>query len=165
MSMASDQMMSRKGWPGICSAAFIILLASSALLADVVPGRWEMVDGLDQGTAIVVILRAGDRIHCTFERSDEAELVLVTDSGRKRRVQKSAVSRVETFDGHPDSVLNGTLIGFGAGAGGFLAVHAAIVPLAAHDGPAALAIGGIGALVGLLIDNAVKKREVLYAEK
>lgn len=144
------------------TSAALAFLAGGFLYAQAVPGRWEKVDSLKPNSGIVITLKAGDRLEGTFKSSNPDSLTLNELSGGERVFPKSEIRKITSRETHDDPVANGTLIGFGAGAGGFLAVHAAIVPLQEHDAAQALACGGIGALVGLLIDKAVKKPETLY---
>lgn len=140
----------------------LVLVSQVGLMAAVVPGRWEKVDSQPPSTGLMLILKSGERINCFFKSSDPETLTVVDPVAGERRIPKSEVRKVESIQVVPDSVVNGILIGFGIGAGGYLAIHAPLADLQEHDFPAALAIGGIGALIGLLADKAVERPTVLY---
>ncbi len=158
----------------ILAAAAAMLLTAALLQAGAVPGRWEKVDALATGTAIVVTLKAGDRLEANFKSSSLTELVLSDDQGVERTMPKSAVLRVESGSQVSDRLANGAIIGAAVGCA---AAMVALAGYAAHvtaSGPiwggeatpyyvgAALVGSGAGALAGMGIDAASKSREVLY---
>jgi hypothetical protein len=150
---------------GFVTIVTLIILSLVSLNAAVVPGRWEKLETQAPNTVLIVVLQSGERITCFFKETASDSLTVVDPAGRERPIPKSEVSRVETSAEVSDSVVNGTLIGFGAGALGYLSVHAAIAPLETHDAAGAIIIGGIGALVGFLADKALENPEVLYISK
>ena len=146
----------------LISALAILMLVATTLAAQAVPGRWEKIDTLSPGKKIVVTLKAGDRMECVFKSSGPGELTLIDPDGIERRYPKSEVRKIVSREKYKDAVLDGTLIGFASGAGGYLAVHAPLAELQAHDFPAAIVFGAVGALVGYLVDKRHKGTEILY---
>ena len=150
------------------------LLAASALLADVVPGRWEKVAKLSQGETVIVTLKTDDRIEGRFQGLSEVALAIRTDPAEERIFRKEDIAMVLSGQAVEDSTLNGSLIGAAAGFGaGFLAVvaweksvTASGYRLAEENLAVALLGGGlgagVGALVGYLMDKSHKAHEVLY---
>ena len=145
-------------------------LASSTLQADVIPGRWEIVDSLEPGTPITVRLKEGDRIERSLKTVDTDALELIDSSGQVRTVPKSAVDKILGPAKEKDSNLNGTLWGLAIGGAGGTVVGAATSKRASNEGASAGAwtagfglIGaGIGALTGYLGDSVHKSRPVIY---
>jgi hypothetical protein len=150
----------------------IALLAVEIVQAAVVPGRWEKVGALRQGSEIVVHLRAGERIEGIFRGLDAKDLTLWSNESGDIRLERSQVGRVERL--LRDDNTNGTLVGLGVGLG-FGLVCGAIVdrsdvtigPLRIEDHGAASLLGGlagsgIGALIGYLADRSQNRSEVLY---
>ena len=154
------------------SRSFVSVIISLVLLttsgqAGVIPGRWEKVDAQSRTAGLQVLLKSGERINCFFKAADSDSLIVADPVAGERRLPKSAVVRVETIQDGRDTVADGTLIGFGAGAGGYLGIHAVACcsPNQAHDLWAALTFGGIGALVGFALDVVSRRSEVLYVAK
>lgn len=146
-----------------------LVLAGIPVRAEVIPGRWEKLEQQRRHTPLIVTLRAGDRLEATYQGATDDALLLRSFQGQGIQVPKNEVLRVEAVasDGVKDGVLWGMGLGF---AGGFLV---GLVACAADGGcrsepPAFVATvygaGGAaaGALTGLAIDAATKKREVLY---
>ena len=122
------------------SRTFVSVIISLVVLttsgqAGMIPGRWEKVDAQPRTAGLEVILKSGERINCFFKESDSDSLTIADPVAGERRLPKSAVARVETIQDARDTVADGTLIGFGAGAGGYLGIHAAACcsPNQAHD--------------------------------
>ena len=143
----------------------LTVLVTTSLRAQVVPGRWEKLDALQPGQQITVTLKSGDRIDADFQSSSPDEISLVTRSRRllaALKIPKADVEQVSSLEA--DSRLNGTLIGAGVGAAfgltGFATADSAKGPLI---GSAITA--GIGALIGLAIDIAHKRSEIVYKAK
>ena len=149
------------------SVIILIVLFSTAGQAGVIPGRWEKVDAQPRTAGLEVVLNSGERINCFFKGSDSDSLTIADPVEGERRLPKSAVARIETARDGRDTVADGTLIGFGAGAGGYLGLHTAAccAPDQAHDLWAALTFGGIGALVGFALDIVSRRPEVLYVAR
>ncbi|GAB4108095.1 MAG: hypothetical protein Kow001_03430 [Acidobacteriota bacterium] len=157
------------GWIARALLATTLLTMGVPVRAEVIPGRWEKLEQRRRHTPLIVTLRAGDRLDATYQGATEDALLLRSIQGQTIQVPKNEVLRVETVasDGVRDGVLWGMGLGF---AGGFLA---GLVACAADGGcrsepPAFVATvygaggAGAGALTGLAIDSAQKKREVLY---
>ncbi len=164
----------------IKSLPLFILISSSLLNAQVVPGRWEKVEAQKQGTVLTVIMKSGDRFDCTFEDLQMDTLVVETGAG-EQRIPKVDVQRLETLV--PDSVKDGTVKGvvIGAVALGVLGGVAGAFPCSGSSfcstdtderiqgalvvGSVGAAIGaGVGAAIGYGVDKAAdhKRPEVLY---
>ncbi|MFQ5741353.1 MAG: hypothetical protein ACE5JX_20335 [Acidobacteriota bacterium] len=142
----------------------IFVLATSALAAGVIPGRWEKVENLSPGTPVVVRLTAGDRVAGSFEAVSSDTVTLGRYQGGALQLAKDEIKAILGVERVTDNRLDGTLIGLGIGAGSYLGLHAVLccAPSEAHDAGAALFFGGIGALVGLLADHSVKGPEVYF---
>jgi hypothetical protein len=140
-----------------------LLLLSSHLRAQTIPGRWDMVDALNHGTPIVVILKAGDRIECSFKSSSLRDITFIDEQGIERKVPKAEVEVIETAEKIRDGLANGTLIGAVIGAGTGFAYEASYWD---WDESGAIAIpfvaAIIGAAVGAGVDGLLKKPKVLY---
>lgn len=152
------------------SVFLCLILVSSELHADVIPGRWDKVDSQVTGTDIIIRLKAGDWIECVFNQADPDYLVVRDQKSVEHKIRKMDVARVETPAHATRSRSRGALIGalagaapmagfgvlLGRGFGGHasdMAVGAAIFG----------AIGaGIGALVGGAIGIARIEIETLY---
>lgn len=149
-------------------------LAGSIALAEVVPGHWEKVEALAEGSELRVIPFGQEAVFCRFQ-GFEADMLVVTDgSGVYLRIPRGAVDRIETAEAVRDSRRNGALIGAGAGfAAGFIGM-AAFNANETASGPIwdGEAIGyyvsagilgmGVGAAAGYAIDAAVENQEILY---
>ena len=158
----------------IASMAVAFLLAFSTAQAGVIPDRWEKVERLATGTAVIVKLREGERLEGSFNGIGLEDVSLIDLSGDVRRLPRSAVVKIETAAVVHDGLRNGILIGALTGvAGGIVSIvgfaHATTSgPVywdedgAAYLFGAALVGGGIGAATGAIVDSAIKHHEVLY---
>ena len=147
----------------------IFALASNTLQADVIPGRWEIVDSLEPGTPITVRLKEGDRIECSLKTVDSEALELIDVTGQEITIPKSAVKQILGPAKEKDSNLNGTLWGLAIGGAGGAVLGAATKEsldsgASASSYIAAVAIigAGLGALTGYTVDYSLKNRPVLY---
>jgi len=114
----------------IASILTIAFLTINSLTAGVVPGRWEKVESLKEGTRILVEIKSGNRLEGAFKRVSPQELTIIDPGGSDRQVPKTAVARIVTAEKVKDGLTNGMLIGMGVGTG--IAV-----------GAVALATGGV----------------------
>jgi hypothetical protein len=158
----------------IVSAIAAVLLAITAAQAGVIPDRWEKLEALPSGTAVIVKLRGGERLESAFNTIGPEEISFIEPNGKERRLPRSAVLRIETAAVVRDRLCNGTLIGALIGvAGGITSI--VLYANAKTNGPvywdedggaylfgAALVGGGIGAATGAIVDAAVKHHEMLY---
>jgi hypothetical protein len=150
----------------IFSILTIGFLTIGSLKAAVVPGRWEKVEDLQEGTQIVVELTSGDRLEGAFGRVTPQELTIIEPDGSDRKVPKTAVAKIETAEKVKDGLTNGMLIGMGVGAG--LGVAAAVIAtggVSEECTACGLAIfsgfaGGWG--IGTAIDAMHRSPEMLY---
>ena len=142
-----------------------ILTASIVLIAPALAVAQEPVTSFDQ---LGMRLKPGDRIWVTDAKGREVE-------GRIERVWADALT-VETEppstfpardvslirEARPDSLRNGTLIGLGVGGGlaaawclGAATSHSPSVSAGAECAEGLIVFGGLGTLLGLVIDAAV----------
>ena len=153
-----------------CIIAFaIFMLASSTLQAEVIPGRWEIVDSLESGTPITVRLKEGDRIECSLKTVNSEALELIDATDQVITIPKSAVDKILGQAKEKDSNLNGTLWGLAIGGAGGAVLGAATkqkldAGSSASSYTAVLAMigAGIGALTGYTVDYSLKSRPVIY---
>ena len=93
------------------------MLATATLEAGVIPGRWEKVEALEEGTRIVVEIKSGDRLEGAFKRVSPQELTIIDPGGSDRQVPKTTVAKIVTAEKVKDGLTNGMLIGMGVGTG------------------------------------------------
>ena len=106
----------------LVSILVVVFLMNSCLYAGVVPGRWEKVEALKQGSIIVVTLDNGDILLGEFAIL-EVESIRMTVDDQEREHPKSAVSKISQIEmgwsrkkkaGIGAAI--GSAIGFGLGA-------------------------------------------------
>jgi hypothetical protein len=140
-------------------------LMPSDRIPGVIPGSWERVQGLRSGSPLIVTLKTGDRLKGAFKALAPGALTLTDSAGKEFSVPRS---EVETITAQvKDDVANGALIGAGIGVGAALAVLASVgsrdgyvLPSAKWGAP--LLLSGIGSLVGILVDRAQNRKELLF---
>ena len=148
-----------------------LLLMNSWLCAGVVPGRWEKVEGLEQGSTIIVTLVTGDTVQGEFNCLKVGSLRMTVDT-QEQEFPKSAVSRISQLEmgwSRKKRVGICGLIGFAAGfalgcAGAANAADQDNMP-AGETIKCGFAIGGVGAGIGAAIGSAQKpkpKEIVIY---
>ncbi len=139
----------------------ILLVLTTSLQAQVIPGRWEKLDSQPAGKQIIVTLKAGDRLECALKESEADDLIVVTLTRSELKIAKSEVRKVETEDGIRNGVLIGAAVGF---AGPVIVTFASGVDRT--EVPLGFAIGvigaGVGAAVGYPLDKKRKGTRVLY---
>ena len=149
---------------------FVVLNATPAL-GGVVPGRWEKLESLPQGTELEVRLHSKERLEGRLLTVEAEELVLDRKEGDELRLPKSQIAKVTSRDridrdSTKDGLLWGTLVGAAVG------LPWLIWGLSYEGGESddARAIGtgiclmsvGIGAGVGFAADMARKGHKVYY---
>jgi hypothetical protein len=123
----------------------------------------EDLAGLVKSEATVIVTDMKDRrVTGALIAVDHDSIALVLD-GRTVTFARSEVAAVRMVDG----LLNGGLIGAGAGAGAALGILAMVGSTDGYVLPSAkvgapVMLSGIGALVGLLVDRAHDGGSVLY---
>lgn len=149
--------------------AFVILsgLVFELLLAGVIPGRWEKVDALPEGSEVVLTMRSGERIRGALQNSSSDVLEIADPTEGERRVLKTDVLRVLHPPEQKDNTWDGAAIGAGVGFGlGFMIGGSAVKEGDETFGVGALVFGPVGAGVGLLLgymfDSSRPKPDVLY---
>jgi len=151
--------------------SFVAILISAYVQAAVIPGRWEKVEALNEGTKLVVILDSKERLEGRLLSAESSDLVLDPDEGERLTLPKSQILKVTSQDRtENDSVSNGLLWGTVVGAA--VGVPWLIWGLSYQGGESddARAIGtgiclmsvGVGAGVGLAADAVRKSHEVYY---
>jgi hypothetical protein len=162
----------------LISTALTILLTVATVQAEVVAGRWEKVQALPPGSAIIVSLVGGERFECTFNKIESDEILFNELNGKERRIPKGLILKIESaavvHDRLRNGILIGTLVGAAVGITGMVAYGNSTtngpVGWGDEEGPAyllgsALVGGGIGAATGAIIDASIKHREVFYRAK
>ena len=160
--------------PKFITAFATLLLLTTAVQAEVIPGRWEMVDSLEPGTPIVIKLKTGDRMECSFKESSPKEISFIDESGNEKKVPKAEILGIESTEKTGDGLKNGAWIGAGLGAvGGIVSLYVYADSVTA-SGPiwgdesagifvaAGLVGAGIGALAGVAVDASIKRNEIFY---
>ncbi len=149
------------------SVVALVVFLTTSLQAGVIPGRWEKLDSQPPGKQIIVTLKIGDRLECDFQSSGPDDLTVTDQSGTERKVPKSEVQTIISAEKTGDSVLNGTLIGAGAGAAISL-IPIMLAAIQSDGGWDVETMGifgaaiGVGAGMGAGIDALHRRPEVLY---
>lgn len=156
----------------IKSLPLVVLISSSLLNAQVIPGRWEKVEAQKQGTELILILHSGEQVYGLLEEVTHDTVIVIEEGGGQMSITKSSIHQVETT--RIDSTRNGTLIGLAIGGtvgsigGALLADGFANRPTASDNLQGAILLGafggGIGAAIGYGVDKVAddKRPEVLY---
>jgi len=146
----------------------MVALTAVSLNAGVIPGRWEKVQALQEGYAVVVKLESGEGIKASYAGFTEEGLLLKRDSGEELEIPKAAVVTVTSQQRiSNDGLGNGAIIG--AAVGGGFALSAGLL-LAGGDEPGVVAAftalyAAIGLGVGVGVDAVIKGHEVFYAAR
>ena len=142
----------------IKSLPLFILISSSLLNAQVVPGRWEKVDSLPANAQLTVTLKSGNEANYTFNSSDSANLAVQSESGTELVIPKDDVAKVVRLK--PPS---NKAAWIGAGVGAAAGAVPLPVALCSANGcrgegnivAATVALSALGALVGYSIGKAL----------
>jgi len=157
-------------------AVLLIIVVSTVnvLVAAVVPGRWEKVEALERGSAIIIYQQGGVRLECTFQGITEEHLITLVPGQPETRLPKTAIQRITGVQPVQDSRRNGTLIGAGIGFGlGFAGVVLVEKSKTASGYSfsgenVGYALGGglvgwaVGAVLGNIIDGRKNAPDILY---
>lgn len=144
-------------------------------VAGVIPGRWDKVDRLPAGTAIILETASQGVLEGSLAAFDDSGLTLHVED-RLVHLPKSEILKVSTGDKRSGSGGKGALTGAAIGGASlalFLALAAAaddctpgiqIVCVSPGQGAAVGGAigGGVGALIGFGVAKSRKSREVLY---
>ena len=142
----------------------VVALMNSWLCASVVPGHWEKVVALEQGSTITVTLDTGDILQGEFATLEEESIRMIVDD-QEREYPKEAVTKISQLKlgwsrGKKAGVgaLIGSAVGFGIGA----AIGGSIEGEYSVGGGLFLGVigGGIGAAAGL--GQQTSKVNVIY---
>ena len=151
-----------------------LLLTTATVRAEIVPGRWELVDRLESDTPIIIKLKAGERMECSFKGSNPEEVIFIDDVGTERSIPKSEILKIESSERTGDSLKNGAGYGAVIGAAGAVIGLLAYANSVTASGPiidsesagyfvgAGLVGAGIGALGGIALDASIKGRKVFF---
>ena len=145
-------------------------LGTTEIGADVIPGRWEKVEQLPNGTAIWVELFSGDRLQGSLSSLSSQTLRIRALGGSEQDLPRAAIRKIfETGGPFDDPLWDGIAVGAGVGAASYLIGHAALccAPNEPHDAMGAAIFAAIGAGLGILSDMAKRtdQRIVYRARK
>ena len=153
----------------LLALSVVSLFATYLGFADVIPGRWEKVDQLQAGSPLILELLAGDRIECEFIASTPEELTIATQEGNRQAIAKGTVAQISLVRPAKGRAALGAAIGAGAGVATGLAISSQFdETFFARGDLMALTCGGIGALTGALIGNAMGRpaqEEMVFRRK
>ncbi len=141
----------------VCCVCMVAILTGS-LHAAIVPGRWEKVDSLSQGTPLTIVMRSGDRFDYAFQKADATSITVRDDAGREHEIAKAQVHKIVQpgTDNRDRTTLIGALVGAGAGIGTGIGISKSFdETFFARTDLMALTCGAIGAVSGAFIGRAV----------
>jgi hypothetical protein len=147
------------GWLRIGCLVLCGVLAPSAALAQTAAQDLEAI--LIPGTTVWITDVSG-REERTRVMNVAGDVVTTTAGDATRRLRRDEIAQVTVR--RPDSVLNGALIGAGAGIAGGLFLCTSMEPWEnCRDdiGPIAM-FGAIGAGAGILVDALIRKQQTIY---
>jgi hypothetical protein len=137
----------------ILTMCFLTAMIVTLLSAGVVPGRWEKLDRLEQGSKIILTLKAGDRMRYTFKGSDSNSLTVRARGGQELVIPKSHVAKVvqqNLRSSKPAWI--GAAIGAGTGVALGVAGRSDEYPKAKWEA-GTVALGLLGTLVGYTVGH------------
>lgn len=147
--------------------AVVLVLALGRYAGAQIPGNWKKVEAKPTGTDLIVSLKSGTLMEGFLKNVEQDAVTVVLPNGTDLRVAKSDVREIRTR--YRDSNKNGALIGLGIGTGlaGAATASATKEDLEgmSRGGFFALGVvvfGGLGTLLGYLIDNVHKESELIY---
>jgi hypothetical protein len=142
------------------NSCLLILLLGCSVLEAQSTGNWTRVDATAVGTPLTISLKSGMVFEGFKRASAPDDFTIVLPNGNDMKIAKSDVREVRSRS--DDGNKNGTLIGTGIGMG-LVGIAAAADPMdRAFVAAAAVVYGGVGALLGYVIDNLHKNTDVLY---
>jgi hypothetical protein len=135
---------------------------------DVVPrGNWGVVGFLEEGASLSVSMNSGDKMEGKFLGLEPDAIRLKVDK-KERIYPRASITEIRQLH-IPDSKLNGTLIGMGAGMVAGIITASASGALKTGDtagrqwGSAFIMAGmGFGALFGCIADATIKGSKLIY---
>jgi len=151
----------------VCVLA-VLLLANALLCAQEVQlpqGRWNKLEMESPGTGIIVALRSGEVIHCFLKGYSADSLTVLTTEPQERVLPKSAVEKIVTSEKRSGSLKNGAIIGAAVPAVVLGVAIAAHHPSSDDAGAVVFSLAltaGIGALIGMGVDAAIRGNVTLY---
>jgi hypothetical protein len=147
------------------SRAILLQFTPPARSAGLIPGSWEKVESLRQGSRLVVTLKTGDRLDGAFKAVTLEALTLTDAIGKEFMVPRSEVGTIVAQV--RDDLAKGALIGAGVGLSAALAALAiagsqdgSVLPSAKWGAP--LLLSGLGSLGGMLVDRAHRRQQIVY---
>jgi hypothetical protein len=148
---------------------FVTLLLINALLcaqeAQLPLGKWNKLEKESPGTGIIVTLRTGEVITCFLKGYTADSLTVLTTDTQERTLPKSAVQKIVTSEKRSGPLTNGAIIGAAVPAAVVGGLIIAARPSSEDAGAIVFTLAltsGIGALIGLGIDAAVRGNVTLY---
>ena len=152
-------------WHGVAA-----LLGTTTLMADTIPGRWELVESLPANTAIAVRDATGETITGQFVGLQVEHLLLRDSSGSERRIRRSEIHEITKPGPRRKRFWTGTKIGAVAGfAAGFTIGFAAGDDGVFDDftgGFNGCVLGGMlagaGSVTGYTLDRIGRRPAVIY---
>ncbi len=145
----------------IRSLPLFIIISSSLLNAQVIPGRWEKVDSLPTTSQLMITLKSGNEANYIFNSSDSANLAVQSESGVELVIPKADVAKVVQLK--PPS---NRAAWIGAGVGAAAGALPIVIAFCSAEGcrgegnivAATVTVSGLAALVGYSIGKAVADR-------
>ncbi len=142
----------------IKSLPLFIIISSSLLNAQVIPGRWEKVDSLPTTSQLMITLKSGNEANYIFSSSDSANLAVQSESGTELVIPKDDVAKVVRLKPPGNNAA-----WIGAGVGAAAGAVPIVVAFCSADGcrgegnivAGTVAVSALGALVGYSIGKAL----------
>ena len=145
--------------------SLVVLLIWAVAAADI-PGRWEKMDVLAEGTEIIVQLKSGARLETLFLGSSAETITIRSGTGGDLAIRKQDVAQIVKLGQRSKKpVWLGAAIGGGGGMATGVAISASFdETFLARADLMALTLGAAGAAIGALIGHAVAdpEQEILY---
>ena len=149
----------------VCVISIWLMVANAVLFAQdsaIPPGRWNKVEQEEPGTGLVVTLKGGERIQCFLKSLSTSIITVITTETKEREIPKIAVEKIVTAEKRSGPLWNGAVIGAAIPATIGLAIVAKYPDDSSGAAAGILLMSGIGALLGVGIDAAVRGQVTLY---
>jgi len=128
-------------------------------------GNWAKFNAIRTGHEVRVSLKTGMSAEGFLKSNAQDDFVIVLQTGEDFRIAKNDVREIRSLE--KDSRKNGTLIGLAAGIGLTVIGTAAAVEdtdwsTAQFAIAGSIVYGGIGSLLGFVIDDKYRANQVIY---